>query len=88
MLDEQLISSSDKFRGWRVGEGSVERKQRDTARVGVNEQRGLLTHSPLRSLERGGPLCPLFDLSLQMAQQEIKDERRGPDYCLINRETE
>lgn len=25
--------------------------------------------------EHGGPLCPLFDLSLQMTQQEIKDER-------------
>ena len=29
-----------------------------------------------RSLERGGSLCPLFDLCLQMTRQEIKDERR------------
>lgn len=38
-------------------------------------------------LERGGSLCPLFDLCLQMTWQEIKDETRS-DYCRINTETE
>lgn len=62
------------LRGQHVEEGYVQRKWREIGSERVNS--GGVPHSPRRSLERGGSLCPLFDLCLQMARQEIKDERR------------
>lgn len=38
-------------------------------KAGVRARRG-------GGLERGGSLCPLFDLCLHMTRQEITDERR------------
>lgn len=51
----------------------MKRKRREIGSGRVSN--GGFSYSPQRSLERGGSLCPLFDLCLHMTRQEIKDER-------------